>query len=443
MKTRRKEVYDELPSLLKKVCGHGVRDEERDLLLLGGMTAVSAVMPNIVGEYGDARVYANLYLYVTAQASAGKGRLGLCRRLVGPIHEGLITVYKKEMAAWEAARAEYLLNKKEHDKPIEPAKRMLLIPGNSSATSVFQILSENDGVGLIFETEGDTLAKTFRSGCGDYSDGFRKAFHHERISYMRRKDKEHVDLEAPRLSVLLTGTPQQVLSLIPDAENGLFSRCMYYYMDIKMDWNNVFIRRERSLDMVFDDYGKAYYDFYKLLKKEKERHFVLTDEQQKVFNARFGEWQEEYKDVCGVGFVATVRRMGLICYRITMILTTLRLMDSEGNWPEELVCSDVDFENAMYIADALLEHAEVVYKMLPKSKIASGTVKSAREKREQEMLERLEDRFNTDDLLVCGKEMGIPKSTLFRRVKELIDNGLVEKMGHGIYKKKKSENLRI
>jgi hypothetical protein len=42
----------------------------------------------------------------------------------------------------------------------------------------------------MFETEGDTLAQTFKSEHGNYSDGFRKAFHHEKISYLRRKDRE-------------------------------------------------------------------------------------------------------------------------------------------------------------------------------------------------------------------------------------------------------------
>ena len=79
----------------------------------------------------------------------------------------------------------------------------LLIPTNSSATAVYQTLNENNGIGLIFETEGDTLANTFNSDYGNYSDGFRKAFHHEAISYIRRKDKEYVSIANPCLSTLL------------------------------------------------------------------------------------------------------------------------------------------------------------------------------------------------------------------------------------------------
>ena len=55
---------------------------------------------------------------------------------------------------------------------------MLIIPANNSSTGLFLNLNDNQGVGLLFETEGDTLAQTFKSEHGNYSDGFRKAFHH-------------------------------------------------------------------------------------------------------------------------------------------------------------------------------------------------------------------------------------------------------------------------
>jgi hypothetical protein len=107
---------------------------------------------------------------------------------------------------------------------------MLIIPANNSSTGLFQNLNDDQGVGLLFETEGDTLAQTFKSEHGNYSDGFRKAFHHETISYNRRKDREYVELVTPKLSALLSGTPKQVSALVPSAENGLFSRFIFYYM---------------------------------------------------------------------------------------------------------------------------------------------------------------------------------------------------------------------
>ena len=99
-------------------------------------------------------------------------------------------INRLENEEYKRQQLEYSANKKDGnvEQPKEPPLRMFFIPANSTATAVFQILNDNDGNGLMFETEGDTLAQTFKSEHGNYSDGFRKAFHHEKISYLRRKD---------------------------------------------------------------------------------------------------------------------------------------------------------------------------------------------------------------------------------------------------------------
>ena len=53
---------------------------------------------------------------------------------------------------------------------------------------------------------------------------------HDRLSYNRRTDREYREVKRSYLSVLLSGTPAQVKPLIPTAENGLFSRQLFYYM---------------------------------------------------------------------------------------------------------------------------------------------------------------------------------------------------------------------
>ena len=232
-------VYQNLPNFLQWITAKATSPEDRDLLLLGSLVAVSPCLPNIYGIYAERNVYPNLFLFVTAQASAGKGRLTLCRKLVEPIHRSLRELAKAENEDYQRKQTEYAMAKDKTDleRPQEPPLRMLIIPANNSATGLFQILNDNKGIGLIFETEGDTLAQTFKSEHGNYSDGFRKAFHHETISYNRRKDREYVELETPRLSALLSGTPKQVSTLIPKAENVLFSRFIFYYMNILPVWS--------------------------------------------------------------------------------------------------------------------------------------------------------------------------------------------------------------
>ena len=178
-----------------------------------------------------------------------------------PIHEKRRAEYARLKEQYDEDMTAFLKSSKKEglSRPKEPPMKTFIMPANSSATAMCQILFENDGVGLMFETEGYTLASTFKSEHGNYSDALRKAFHHESISYNRRKDREFVELKTPRLSAVLSGTPRQVLSLIPDAENGLFSRFIFYTIDLALIWNNVFAGSSGDvLDNYFEELGKRF-----------------------------------------------------------------------------------------------------------------------------------------------------------------------------------------
>ena len=148
-----------LPSFLEKVVSKSNSPEDADILILGTMAVISACLPHIFGVYADRTVYPNIFLFVTVKASSGKGRLALCRYIVEPIHDRLREINEAEVIEYKHKLAEYnAAGKKKVDmeKPEEPPMRMLFIPANSSATAVYQVLNDNGGTGLMFETEGDT-----------------------------------------------------------------------------------------------------------------------------------------------------------------------------------------------------------------------------------------------------------------------------------------------
>jgi hypothetical protein len=392
-----------------------------------------SILPNIYGIYAERNVYPNLFLFVTDQASAGKGRLSLCRRLVEPIHRQLRELNKLELDEYKRKQAEYAANKKNPDaeQPQEPPLRVLFVPANSSATAVFQILNDNNGVGLMFETEGDTLAQTFKSEHGNYSDGFRKAFHHEKISYLRRKDREYVTLEIPKLSALLSGTPRQVQSLIPDAENGLFSRFIFYYMNIRLQWIDVFACNENeSLDQRFNRFGEVFFDFYRTLKQTDTIRFSLSISQQKQFFAYFESTQQQYWELFGQDFIGTVRRLGLITFRIAMALTVLRIMEN-GEIGHTLVCSDTDFQTAMEIVKVLIQHAAFVFRQLPQvvTAIQNGNPKMA-------LFQALPAQFDRAKYIEVAAQLQIPESTADKQIARFCNAGLLVRQTHGRYAKK-------
>lgn len=430
------QIHQNLPDFLRKIIDVADSPEDGDILLLGTLTVLSACLPQIEGIYNKRPVSPNLFLFVTARASSGKGRLTLCRYLIEPIHERLREIneaemmdYKQKMQMYNASK-----NKGSMEKPEQPPLRMLFIPANSSATAVYQVLGENDGQGIMFETEGDTLANTFASDYGNYSDGFRKAFHHETISYVRRKDREYVNLKHPKLSALLTGTPKQVSSLITDAENGLFSRFIFYYLSTKVMWQNVFEQSgDRTLDEQFRALGEEFHDFHTLLADYGKIRFHLTPEQQMRFNAFFEQAQVQYMDELGEDIIASVRRLGLITYRIAMIMSALRIME-DGCFEDNIICRDIDFETSLIISDALLHHTTKVFEELPRL-AASSSSTGQKTVRRQLFLDKLPASFTRKDFIDIAAALGIPLKTAERHISQWCKDGIIERFEQGRYMK--------
>lgn len=432
-----REIRDLLPEFFRKIVDQSVSEEDADILLLGSLTVISAVLPNVSGIYNRRPIWANLFLFVTARASYGKGRLSLCKFIIDPIHDRLREIDEAEEMEYEQKMQQYQANKKKMnmDKPQEPPLRMLFIPANSSATAVYQVLGDNDGQGIMFETEGDTLANTLSSDYGNYSDGFRKAFHHENISYVRRKDREYVNLKDPRLSCLLTGTPKQVQNLITDAENGLFSRFMFYYLATSLEWENVFAKADGgTADNYFRGLGTQFNDFYNVLREVGEITFHLTPAQEDAFNAYFSVVHREYPQPLGDEIIASVRRLGLITFRIAMILSAVRTMD-DGSIGTDLECLDDDFNAAMAISKALLLHTARVFKDLPRVGTQKPAGTGQKTVRRQLFLDALPDEFDRQTFIEVSSRLGMPLSTAERNIKKWTEEGLLERMDLGRYRK--------
>ena len=434
------DIREHLPSFLKKIDSVSNSDFDADILTLGAITVLSSCMPHIHGIYDGRIVYPNIFLFVTARASSGKGRLTLCRYLVEPIHDRLREINEAEMMEYKQKLAEYNAAGKKKatmEKPDEPPLRMLFIPANSSATAVYQVLDDNGGQGLMFETEGDTLANTFGSDYGNYSDGFRKAFHHETISYVRRKDREYVNIKHPRLSTLLTGTPRQILNLISDAENGLFSRFAFYYLNIPVVWNNVFGQNTSgTLDECFQKLGAEYHDLYNILNgKNSDIVFSFSYEQQYDFNKTFAQWQEECLEECGEEFVASVRRLGVIMFRIAMCISVLRLME-DGNFEENIVCLDIDYQTAKRITSVILQHNIKVFMTLPTITATSQPSKGTeRTRQKQDFWNKLPDEFDRKTYSQIAESLGLNPKSIDRTVRKWCDEGKLENTAHGQYAK--------
>ncbi len=424
-------VYENLPEFFKKVVTVASSDQEKDILLLGSITTLSACLPKLFSIYDKKKVHSNLYTFITAQASAGKGILSYSKHFVKPIHKLKRKESKDKKEIYQLDLADYNLNKKKNEnleKPIEPPDQMLFIPANNSATGAYQLLGDNDGSGLIFETEGDTLAQAFKSDYGDYSDGFRKAFHHETISYFRRQDKEYVDIDRPCLSALLSGTPKQIPALIPSAENGLLSRFIMYKMKVEPVWKDVF---EGSTDVDYDAYfevlAQDFFEFYRFLNDNGEVEFSYTADQKKRFNDFFRNVQTKYVNLNGLDVLATIRRLGLIATRLSMVLSITRIMKAR-EISSQLICENRDFESVLSIIEVLVQHSISVYQDLPKEKTQPKLLN-----RKEKFLNNLPKHFNRQKYLAVAGQFKIPEKTAEGYITSFVKDNLVHREKHDTY----------
>jgi hypothetical protein len=431
MPTLPDDIFDTIPTFLKSITEVATSNEQRDILLLGSIVTLSVAFPKLIGKYDDNTVNANLFIFISAKASAGKGILIHCRKLVEPIHLELRNQAKLLKQQYEADLQNYNTNKSKDadtEKPQKPPQKMLFIPANNSATGFLEILGDSDKRGLIFETEGDTLAKAFKSDYGDFSDGFRNAFQHEPISYYRRTDKEYVEIDRPCLSALLSGTPKQIQTLIPNAENGLFSRFMFYVMNMKFVWKDVFASKtENGLDGHFEKLGNKFYGLYQTLQASPDIHFSLTQQQQFKFNEYFSKTQTLYLNIQEEDIISSVRRLGLTAYRMMMIFSSLRIMDI-GEIPNNMVCDDVDFDNTIKLISILIKHSSYVF-----TQIAQEAYKPKPKHKKETFLELLPYHFNRQTYLAVAVSLSIADKSAQRYIKEFVDADIIQNAGHDKY----------
>ena len=432
-------IYPDLPGLLKDVTDLMHTDQEKSLVLIGSIVTLSSAMVPVMTIYFGKTIYPNMYLFVPGPAGAGKGKLDFCFRLVKPIH-------KEKLDRWNTAKEEY---KKEYarykrqkkgeniDPPEKPPIQLLRVPANSSSTSFQQAMAENGNL-LMFETEGDTVVNAFSSDYGDYSDAFRKAFAHESFGYLRRGDDgEEREIDNPRLATVLSGTPEQVKSLIRDSENGLLSRFMFFCINATPEWLDGFdsYGSDEPLEETFDALGARFSAFTKLLEEKPKVIFRLSLPQTGKFNEFFTAEKDRMQELNGDRYSASTHRLAWCFLRIAMVLTTLRLMDS-GTIKESVECSDADFDMTMEIIRVISVHNDYIFNVLdrerPEGIAVADSYSSATRKT---ILAALPGYFKTDDMKTVAKNVGKSLRTVRRQVARAIQAGEIQQVKHGEYKK--------
>ncbi len=416
-----------LPESVQQMLSLASTPEEQDIILMATLAAASACVPNLYFTYGPTgkKYYANLQCFILAAAASGKG----------------IANHALEMAR------------------VIDEQYPLLIAGDSTLAAFYKALEEQGGVGYMHESEGSVITDIWRTSAANYNTALRKAAEHEPIS--RNRVKGASEIKNPRLSMLLTGTFGQYKALVPSVENGYFSRLLTVVIKGTNPFDKRYVSSRGGQSAVPKIVGQRLLRTYEALMNAGEREWSLTDAQKE----RLGEHLEtEYGTLIGLlgdNFHSAVIRMAVQIERIAMILTAMRMgaypqplpegkgeesphtmlgnEHTEGRIPSGIMdkaffCCDEDYETAEMIGNKLLMHLAAAYRMIDGD--AQDVVPEIKPIDQRKVLfEQLKGEYDHKALAEEAKRQGVSKRTVERWNLSWIENGLVQKINYGQYKK--------
>ena len=430
----------EWPRMLRQIMAFGQSREQRDVLLLGGLTTLGASLAQPLRFlYGGKWFFSSLQTFVVAPPASGKGVLAWTRMLVQPIHDEIrATVaeemkrYKKEMTSFNSLGRE----KAKAEEPEMPLNRMFIFSGNNTGTGILQNIIDSGGVGIICETEADMVSNSIASDYGHWSEVIRCSFDHDPLSYNRRTDREYRELRHSHLSVLISGTPGQVKPLIPSSENGLFSRQMFYYMPRVLHWINQFSLQRTDTSLEFQKLGKDWIAHLREIQKLGVISLRLTDAQIVSFNEVFQTLFERSRKGTGNEMNSSVVRMAINIGRILSIVALLRITgecEEAGDFaaslrksprltPDPQTCSDNikdgiitrwdlsiqedDFQAVLSLAEPMYLHAVHILSFLPANEVKNRGMAD-----QERLFITLDTGFTYQSLLEEAEKLKIPKNT--------------------------------
>ena len=448
------------PAFLQGIIDCGNSPAQRDILLLGAATVLGSTLNKLVSfVYGRKHKYPCLQVFVTAPPASGKGALTWVRRLAEPIHNALLDTYREKIKTYRMEKTKWdTLGKEKANtpEPEQPQLKMLLIAGDNTGTGIQENLMDSGGVGLICETEADTVSTAIGGDHGHWSDLLRKCFDHDRLAYNRRTNHEYRECNVTFLCVLLSGTPAQIKPLIPSAENGLFSRQLFYYMPGIWQWVSQFTTGDIDIEEIFTTIGLDWKKKLDLLKAHGLHTLRLTDEQKQEFDTLFSALFTRSGIANGNEMYSFVARLGVNTCRIMAEVAVLRALESAQPYqlkasstplltPDKEIPDDnikdgiitrwdvkitpSDFKAVLQLAEPLYCHAMHILSFLPPTEIS----RRANVERDFFFM-KLGTTFTRKQVREQAAVMGIKENTALIWLKRLVDYGdLVHVDGKGNY----------
>ena len=425
------DVYDALPPTLKEASNE-FKGRERDVFLTSALCVISGGLHNVYGLYGNEKMFPNLFSFIIAPPASGKGAMKYAKQLGECYHSLLFNQSLEDLKAYKKEKKMFDLKVKRAKtdqaiealkEPEQPPFKMFFIPGDTSSAMIVRHLKDNDGMGCICETEADTMTNALKQDWGGYSNILRLGLQGEEITRSRFTTLEHSEIKEPKFSIAITGTPNQLDSLITSVQDGLFSRFLFYSFVAKPVWKRTYTSEiSRSNKEIFEEYSADLCDKFKSNATQK---FIMTKEQGSQLDKGFSDALEHNAAVYNENAAGLVFRLGLMAFKLAMVLSAIRSDEAQ------LTCSDKDFKTAMcLVKDVYMHHSITLLNRLSKNPDSLNANQTT-------LLNwiKSKDSVKRAEILAKATPLGIKERTLSEILKRFIKLNLIKKISHGVYAK--------
>jgi hypothetical protein len=389
---------EKLPDVIIEVLNLYQTRAKRELVLLSLITMFSSLYHEYKYEFLESTIHLNLYMIIVGEAGSGKGVIKIAKDLLDEI------------------RSDF----KSSDKNLV---KDFIIPLNNTKTGLIKDIYDNEGVGLMFDSEIDSLNSANKSEFGDFSSVMRQIFHNEEILMSRKDRSEKRVIKNPRASLLISGTHNQVNRLIDNTEDGLFSRMMFkFHKNENPEKIRLFGNYSLHSETVKKISIELHNFYYKILSSSSiNKPIQFSESQRENIEILSEELQLHYsKNGLNIGFANRVLSKIL---RIAIILTITRHF-RDDYLPEVIVLQDIDIEIAKEIVNSLSLNSILMHNQLSKQQ-------------KHDYFKLLPNNFDSKFINSLALLINVSYKTIRRFVDDEISKSKsrIVKVSHGKYKK--------
>ena len=423
------------PRVIASVANAMHTHDEKLMSIYGSTAITSALIPYVSLNYHNKKNFTQIYVAAVKPPGAGKGKLSLLARCVIKINSELIETNKILSKKYYTDLKIYESKMKKPDcgdlvPPEKPKLKLLLLSGNTTSSMLIQQFDDNDGAMalMIFETEIDGLTNMMsnKKFGGDNSTVFRKSYHNEPITQMRKGNLESLSANDPKLSIFITGTPSQLSGLFKSNDDGLFSRFTFFTSYSEDTWVDVKpCDGCHPLDETFDKIGEVYYALYHHM-KNKQVEVKFTDAQWDLLNNLGVNWHKDANEAGGENATSIAKRHVNMIARCAANYTALRAFEDKKE-AEIIYCNDQDFVNAQWLIELSFFKALDIFRTLPGEHESNSIL--------EDLMDLLPVSFKRNELAPLEKSMKISDRNMDRHLFTLVHKKKIKRIKKGFYEK--------